>query len=291
MNQGKCALCNQVSELQLSHVIPRFAIKWIKKTSATNITRDYQGKRKQDAYKKYLLCRKCEEKFSKFESYFASHIFHKLIQEKITSPVEYDKRLGDFIISISWRFLFDYIEEQKNEGNVISENLRTYLEKSSNYLNNKNDSLDYGIYLIPWGKPTEESKTKLQRKFEWYTLRAGDLTYARDKSESIQFIFCQLPYFSLVAAINPKYINGFENVQIKETGLFNPVFKIEDRINFLDFLESRVRIIDDIQLEESEMQKISDKMLQDFDKTKGSYSYRVMPRSIKEFLEKEKQKK
>ena len=60
----KCALCKEPKELRSSHIAPKFASKWIKKTSKTGKMRDLDYKRIQDSLKFPLLCEDCEQRIS-----------------------------------------------------------------------------------------------------------------------------------------------------------------------------------------------------------------------------------
>ena len=53
--QGKCRLCEQESDLQESHIIPKFVCAYLKDTSPTGKIREANNvnKRKQDGIKLY----------------------------------------------------------------------------------------------------------------------------------------------------------------------------------------------------------------------------------------------
>lgn len=69
---GKCALCGEDKELQLSHIIPKFIGKYLKNTSIGNIrSHENPNRIAQDIEKHYMLCHDCEELFSASERYFA----------------------------------------------------------------------------------------------------------------------------------------------------------------------------------------------------------------------------
>ncbi len=67
-----CALCDQPKELVESHIISKFFYKWIKNTSKSDHKRfrTFDDNIRQDGYKLYLLCKDCEQKLSRFETYF-----------------------------------------------------------------------------------------------------------------------------------------------------------------------------------------------------------------------------
>jgi hypothetical protein len=75
---GICALCRKTSILIQSHIIPKFVYKWLKDNSATGYLRfgKNPNKRSQDGFKENMLCRNCEDIFNKWETEFATNIFH-----------------------------------------------------------------------------------------------------------------------------------------------------------------------------------------------------------------------
>ncbi|MCT4631371.1 MAG: hypothetical protein N4A76_01385 [Firmicutes bacterium] len=76
----ECKLCNESNELELSHIIPKFVYKWIKRTSTTGGIRnsDNPNIRAQDGDKIDFLCGKCEDLFSVYEDGFRKKGFQKL---------------------------------------------------------------------------------------------------------------------------------------------------------------------------------------------------------------------
>jgi len=110
----KCALCGAEAELELSHIIPKMAVRTLKKTSVGNIRNtDNPNMVVQDSEKHYMLCGDCEDLFSEDETYFANMMFHPYLQgERIR--FDYDDRLFYFLTSVSWRSLYwdllDFVE-------------------------------------------------------------------------------------------------------------------------------------------------------------------------------------
>lgn len=62
MSNKPCALCRENKELELSHIVPKFVIRYLKKTS-TGAIRNMENPNKiaQDGEKHYLLCGDCED--------------------------------------------------------------------------------------------------------------------------------------------------------------------------------------------------------------------------------------
>jgi len=103
---GKCALCDNEKELQLSHIIPKFVGRHLKGTSIGNIRNsENPNKVVQDLEKYYMLCHDCEELFSAAERWFANNIFYPRIKNGEVD-FNYNEYLYYFISSLSWRSLY-----------------------------------------------------------------------------------------------------------------------------------------------------------------------------------------
>ena len=75
----QCRLCGSNADaLKQSHIVPRFVGRWLKDGSITPYFR-YGGnmdKRSQDLPSIELLCGRCENLFSAWETKFANEIFY-----------------------------------------------------------------------------------------------------------------------------------------------------------------------------------------------------------------------
>lgn len=105
-NSGRCRLCNSEAELQLSHVLPAFLFKWLRRTSATGHMRfgEAPNRRVQDGWKYYWLCSSCEQLIGKTEKLFAERFFGPLVEGQV-ERLEYGPWLLKFCVSVSWRVL------------------------------------------------------------------------------------------------------------------------------------------------------------------------------------------
>lgn len=106
LNLKECALCHNNSALELSHIIPKFVVRYLKNTSVGKLrSADNPNATIQDGEKHYLLCGECEDRFSECEKKFADNIFHPYFKQHQRS-FTYDKWLHYFITSVSWRHLY-----------------------------------------------------------------------------------------------------------------------------------------------------------------------------------------
>lgn len=105
---GVCKFCNENEAIKNSHIIPSFIFSWIKDTSATRKLRESKtpNKRLQDGIKKDLLCKSCEEKFSKLESCFKKEFFSKTATyREILDSITLSEESLFCLFSIFWRGL------------------------------------------------------------------------------------------------------------------------------------------------------------------------------------------
>lgn len=110
----ECALCHTETELELSHIIPKFVLRYLKSTSAGSIrSMENPNVTVQDGEKHYMLCGKCEDLFSTYEKQFADKLFHPYLKDQ-QKRFEYDTWLHFFLTSVSWRHLYldliDFVE-------------------------------------------------------------------------------------------------------------------------------------------------------------------------------------
>ncbi len=119
----ECALCNKKTELEMSHVVPKMAIRELKKTSvgAVRSARN-PNLTVQDSEKHNMLCSNCEDLFCEYETYFAKTIFHPYLRDK-ADTFRYNEYLTRFIVSISWRSVYldilDYIENGISDNEAL----------------------------------------------------------------------------------------------------------------------------------------------------------------------------
>jgi hypothetical protein len=117
MPHGKCRLCHQEAELQLSHVIPAFVFRWLKESSGNSHIRQSRepNQRVQDGEKRHWLCVSCEQLLSDAEREFSLRLFRPYLDTP-GSIFPYSGWLLKFCASISWRVLLLALEEGRFDG-------------------------------------------------------------------------------------------------------------------------------------------------------------------------------
>src|SRR5450432_628305 len=102
-----CPLCDALFEpTELSHLVSKFAYRWLKQSSATGYLRygPEMNRRAQDGLKDYFLCSDCEDRLSREESVFADKIFYPFVSDNSLS-VNYEEYALKFAVGASWRVL------------------------------------------------------------------------------------------------------------------------------------------------------------------------------------------
>ncbi len=111
----KCKLCQEVHQLEDSHIIPKFIGRWLKKTSGTGYLRTIEpggkSERAQDITKIPLLCRNCEKRINEFETFFANTVFYPLKKNRLHS-IPTDERIGKFAVSVSLRAIWVLLDNE-----------------------------------------------------------------------------------------------------------------------------------------------------------------------------------
>lgn len=120
--RGTCALCGAHARLCKSHVVPKFAVKWLKKTSATGFLRKPldPNVRRQDAERMRLFCQRCESLLSRDEKRFREVIFGPLHQ-RTADRFDYGPWLLRFAVSMGLRALLVHRPEVRRDAPELNQ--------------------------------------------------------------------------------------------------------------------------------------------------------------------------
>lgn len=107
-----CRLCQHEAELQLSHILPAFAYRWLRESSGNGFIRTNRepNKRVQDGEKRPWLCFSCEQRFSQSEGEFANRLFYPYLEDS-GAIRQHSSWLMYFCVSVSWRVLIFYRDQ------------------------------------------------------------------------------------------------------------------------------------------------------------------------------------
>ena len=124
--QGFCRLCKQHADLQVSHILPAFVFKWLKKDGFIRHSAKI-NKRTQDGAKEKWLCAECEELLCGWEAKFFNSLFHPLCYEDALPAISYGDWLLKFCVSVSWRSLL-YVREHARLSHFSTDQVRKLMK-------------------------------------------------------------------------------------------------------------------------------------------------------------------
>lgn len=267
----KCRLCGEKKELQQSHIIPNFVIRWLKKSGGTPFLRevDDADERIQD-YKEKLLCEDCEQKFGKWETKFATKIFHPFIREQ-TSEIEYEEWLQLFIISISWRIIVcdrtnieEFEQPHKDRIREVEEHWRQILNGSRDL-----DFEDHSHYIC-FRRGIESVKADIPYQADFYFDRSIDAMVLPVFGTYVYFKF---PQMFFVSCVEPLQTNGITNAEVYQRGKLETQQQIG--IGWEAFLQSRVQLALESPISEPEVEKIFNRVKDKQEEFETSESFKT----------------
>ena len=207
----------------MSHIIPDFIVRWMKKTSATGFFRFglMPDKRQQDGFKRELLCKSCEGRLSVWERAFAEKVFRPLSEGQGFEPFEYGPWLAKFAVSLSWRVLLEIraigpiahvpadVLPKVDEAEAV---WRSFLLEKRVYLS------PFDHHLIPLGFVDSQTTAELPPNINRYFACsfAIDLVYSKDQT----FIYTKLPFAIVIGVIRTWKPWEWAGTQLKTEGGF-----------------------------------------------------------------------
>jgi hypothetical protein len=206
-----CKLCGKDSVLRESHIIPKFAFRWLKESGGKYIRRaENPNKRVEDGIKAPLLCNSCEQLFSKFEDKFARLIFYPYSNGDNSLEFQYDKDLMKFAISVLYRILLmNIVKHIQREEPHIDELLQAKQEWN-NYLLNDIALCEYNkIHIFFTSSKLKEKKMPVKHFLNYYSrFIDGTLVF----SNKACFVYAKLARIILIGEIK-----GFDSSSMKHT--------------------------------------------------------------------------
>jgi hypothetical protein len=230
----ECELHKEESKLCESHIIPKFVYKWMKNTGTGRMRQvNTINKPIYDGIKKHMLCKQCEDRFSKHEKVFYERVFDPYLADK-NFKVENDNSLKYFIISVLWRVL-KLFKDDGTKYNFPKE-LKEAEHEWRNFLHNGETIENYkNIHLIL----LDESYCGTLES-ELYFLRSVDIEIAQ--SDEFCFIYAKFSRFMLVGEISGFLEGDFSNTNIdRETEFYNANQMIYDLIEYFQSRMNNMR--------------------------------------------------
>jgi len=289
---GPCRLCDKTAELQESHIIPRFVFKHQKETSATGFIRSSESinQRAQDGEKHYWLCKECESLFNRWETPFATHIYHAWNQHRETKQqYEYGDWLLPFACSVSWRALTWYMDISEADKTEYSDMARTQIRKAliawKDFMLGKRPhpgEFQQHMFLFDAIEHTDNPK-QFPPNMNRFLTRGSYINLAHSKGYPL-FIFVKMARITLLGFLGIEHPRQWVGSQIHVQG-GHIGGNIVAPVQFLEYLKERAAIIEKQQSLLSERQKsvIDRSISKNPDKAANSEVFEMMQRDIDMF--------
>jgi hypothetical protein len=272
----ECKLCSQSRVLRDSHIIPQFVAKWLKDTSATGYLRQAVNPnlRKQDFPAQELLCDKCENRLSRWETQFSQSIFIPYWDGE--TEFAYNDWLLKFAVSLIWRAGIVQLENFRQYKPNLVHHLERALAVWKDYLLDKVSSpKPYAHHLFFMDFVESVKGIILPEGFHWYTSRSVDTTIFANSKEVYGYV--KLPDMVFFTGIFPNRPPGWKNTRLYARGKISTSNQIVSNNTFLGFYLDRIQQGERLAAMTSSRQrgKISAAIKRDSERNLQSHSFQV----------------
>ena len=237
-----CKLCGREADLRLSHIFPRFAVKWLKETSATGFLRSLTSrKRQQEVKREYLLCENCEQLLSRDEKLFRETIFIPYHEGKQT-VFEYGPWLNRFLVGFHWRVLV-----ARDPGPYPAWANAVYDETTEHwkqYLIGATGNAGRAEFHIFFADVIKNSTGPLPDKINLYFARGFDATptFNEAGAAGVYAKLIKIMSFAFLTPRDPEK-EKWVGTQVNDKGVLRVPQRIET-VSVGGFLEERARLVE-----------------------------------------------
>ena len=218
-----CRLCGSTAPLRDSHIIPKFVGRWMKNTAATPYLRfgDNMDRRLQDLPTMELLCDDCENRFSAWETKFATEIFHPNADGE--TVFKYSAWFVKFAASLAWRGIH-YLnsrrtEEESPDIHLIVDAMETHLSRFLLDQERNVGVYTQHVYIVgELSAPVKPGSPMLNR----YLARTVQVDLLRNDDLSEVIVYVKLPMFVFLSVGKSKYGKWLETSRIKKSSTLHP---------------------------------------------------------------------
>ena len=280
----ECALCSSSSDLQASHIIPRFVFDWLRETSATGHFRFSQtpNLRVQDGWKPRMLCRNCEQLFSHWEKKFAEECFVPLNSGSIRD-VNYGPWMLKFATSVSWRVLRTFVAIDglaEFPSHIITKAEDALQEWSGFLLGYKPHPGPHEQHMFMVDVVEHMSTANAPPNISRYLARANEIYVAFTQDAAVSY--AKMGKFVLFGFITMKYPRRWKGTKLHvQNGRFGQ-HDIELPSDVRDFIFQRARLMAESysQISSPQHSKIRQSYAQQLDRAAQSETLRAMHHDV-----------
>ncbi len=256
-----CKLCGSNAPLMKSHIIPKFVGRWMKETSITPYLR-FDGnvdERHQDLFTMELLCDDCENRFSAWETKFATEIFHPAADGQ--TVFRYGPWFVKFAASLAWRavqFLKCQAGDDPPALNSMVDNMELHLSRFLLGQEKHVSSYTQHVYAVgELAAPVLPGSPMLNR----YLARAVGIDILRNDDLSDMMVYVKLPMFMFFSVGESRYRKWMETSRIKKSSVLQPKNPVLHESMLYYFLEQSDKMGDVLDAMSPKSKAVADRAL------------------------------
>lgn len=272
--RGTCALCANQGSLEKSHVTPKFAVEYLKRTSATGYIRQLVNPnlRKQDVEKTRLLCSGCEARISRWEKAFSERLFYRIVEGR-WDDLAYGDWFLPFAVSLAWRHIVSQPRDARCCNVQLAPRVDDACEAWAAFLRGETSEpgpYEHHVLLLSL---VEDASLPLPRGIQWYIMRSMDATLVC--GDRLVASYVKLPGMVFWSAIEPPRAIGWKNTLIMHHGAI--ALPQTADTNVLQFLLQRASLIQGSRavLSRKQVDVMTRSMLADEHRTAHSHSFQT----------------
>lgn len=285
MQIDKCHLCHQEADLKLSHILPAFIFRWLKKTGSGHLRHGMEpNQRVQDGLKRYWLCSSCEDCLNLSETAFVNNLFYPYLDDS-SSQIRYSRWLLHFCASLSWRVLIFYLYEIHLDG-WDAESKTHVIEAERIWreflMGVRPHPGVHQQHIIPFDQ-IKSASGKLAPNINRYLMRGVDMDLCRG-GKTI-FTYAKLGRFIVLGFVNEPKLNIWRSTKVSaNSGLIGPKKYILPR-TFWEYIDQKARRMAQLleSVSEKQKSKIDESFRENVDHYIGSDEYQAMLADISMF--------
>lgn len=283
--KGICLLCQEEHDLQLSHIIPKFVLNWLKQTSPGFIREGTNPNRRvQDGPKDYLLCHSCEQRLGRWEKAFAEKIFFPLHEGEIREfKYPYNEWALKFAVSVSWRALA--YSKKKIGLSHFSELQLNYVERALKLwgeflLDRQSNPGMFEQHILPLEIIENHNVPNLSPFMNRYILRTVDIDVIRSENSACVYTkMCKLVLFGFIQPPSPRIWKGTK-LHVKHGAIGSTHYVVPE--NILEYFNHRASMAGKAlaKISQKQADKINNIILDQIDEVSYSEVFRAMSRDV-----------
>lgn len=281
----ECRLCGRQEVLRDSHVIPAFAVRWIKETSATSYIRGVEipNLRKQDIDTIKLLCQDCETRFSRAEGAFTENIFTPYVSKELDErgcargyikEFNYGEWLLKFALSLQWRVLAARLYRVEDEAALVDIE-KTWRQFLLDQCNDSGATETHMLFLSSLADAVIPDGLKLGQRVNMYLLHSVDATTVASDSGRYLGVYSKIGPIAFYTPVKPPALEGNPESKLHMRGRIRVAQELKNMRLKQFILETRPNEVHR-EISERQLKKMTQDTLSNPERALNSMSFHLL---------------